>query len=82
MLRQQELSQARNPDLQASFVAMKRAAELARLTALQSDMAIVVVEHGSLLRIPADQPSGAIKKARRIPSPNFGRALNATPRQH
>ncbi|MEO7431952.1 MAG: hypothetical protein ABIR62_07995 [Dokdonella sp.] len=54
----QDLSKARNPDLRASFAAMQRAAELARKTAVQTDTAIVVVENGKLLRIPAAQLRG------------------------
>lgn len=52
---QQELSKARNPDLRASPVALQRAAELARQTAVQTDTAIVVVQDGRLVRIPAEQ---------------------------
>lgn len=52
---QQELSKATNPDLQASLVAMQRAAKLARQTALQTDTAIVVVKDGKLVRITAEQ---------------------------
>ena len=43
-MRQQELAQAKDPDLAASLQAIQRAAELARKTALQTDTAIVVVE--------------------------------------
>lgn len=52
---QQELSKARNPDLRASLAAMRRAAEMARKTAIQTDTEIVVVKDGKLVRIPADQ---------------------------
>ena len=52
---QQELSKARNPDLRASLAAMRRAAELARQTAMQTNTAIVVVLDGKLVRIPAEQ---------------------------
>ena len=50
-----DLSQARNPDLRGSLAAMRRAAEQARKTAVQTDTAIVVVKDGKLLRIPAAQ---------------------------
>lgn len=46
---------ARNPDLRASLVAMRRAALLARQTAMLTDTAIVVVEDDKLVRIPAAQ---------------------------
>lgn len=52
---QQELSKAANPDLQASLVAIQRAAALARQTAMQTNTAIVVVKDGKLLRITAEQ---------------------------
>ena len=52
---QQDLSKARNPDLRASLAALQRAAELARQIAVQTDTAIVVVQDGKLLRIPAEQ---------------------------
>jgi len=54
-MKQQDLSKAKNPDLRASLAAMQRAAELARRTALQTDTAIVVVQNGKLIRIPAEQ---------------------------
>lgn len=54
-MKQQELFKAKNPDLRASLAAMQRAAELARRTALQTDTAIVVVQDGKLMRIPAEQ---------------------------
>ncbi len=50
---QQELAKAKNPDLRASLAALRRAAQMARQTALQTDTAIVVVKDGKLLRIPA-----------------------------
>lgn len=52
-MKPQELSQARNPDLRASFVAMQRAAELARQTALQTDTAIVISQDGKPVRVTA-----------------------------
>ena len=52
---EQELSQAKNPDLRASLAAMRRAAELARVIAMQTNTAIVVVKNGKLERISAEQ---------------------------
>jgi len=52
---QQELSKARNPDLRASLVAMRRAAEDARRIARQTNTAIVLVRDGKPVRIPAEQ---------------------------
>ncbi|MCP5320353.1 MAG: hypothetical protein H7A12_05930 [Pseudomonadales bacterium] len=52
---QQELGKAKNPDLRASLAALQRAAELARQAAVQTNTAIVVVQDGKLVRIPAEQ---------------------------
>jgi hypothetical protein len=48
-----DLSQAKNPDLRGSMAAMRRAAALARKTAVQTDTAIVMVRDGKVIRIPA-----------------------------
>jgi hypothetical protein len=50
-----ELSHAKNPDLRASLIALQRAAELARKTAIQTNTEIIVVRDGKLVRIPAEQ---------------------------
>lgn len=51
----QDLSKAKNPDLRASLAAMRRAAQEARRTALQTNTAIVLVRDGKPVRIPAEQ---------------------------
>ena len=48
-----DISQAKNPDLRGSMAAMRRAAALARKTAIQTDTAIVQVRDGKVVRIPA-----------------------------
>ena len=48
-----DISQAKNPDLRGSMAAMRRAAALARKTAIQTDTAIVLVRDGKVVRIPA-----------------------------
>jgi hypothetical protein len=48
-----DISQAKNPDLRGSMAAMRRAAALARKTAIQTDTAIVRVHDGKVVRIPA-----------------------------
>ena len=48
-----DLSQAKNPDLRGSMAAMRRAAALARKTAIQTDTGSVVVRDGQPVRIPA-----------------------------
>ncbi len=50
-----ELQLAKNPDLIASFAAIKRAAQLARQTAIQTNTAIVVIKDGVLCRISAEE---------------------------
>jgi hypothetical protein len=48
-----DLSQARNPDIRASLEGMKRAAALARKTAIQTDTEIVLVCAGKPVRVTA-----------------------------
>ncbi|OJY89838.1 MAG: hypothetical protein BGP25_04345 [Lysobacterales bacterium 63-13] len=60
---QQELSKASNPVLRASLAAMRRAAELARQKAIQTDTEIIVVRDGKPVRIPAE----ALRAERRKP---------------
>lgn len=52
---QKDLSRAKNPDLRASMIAMRRAAAMARETAIRTDTGIVVVRDGKLVRISAKQ---------------------------
>lgn len=52
---QQELAKAKDPDLRASLQAIKRAAELARQTALQTDTGIVVVEGQKMVHVSAQE---------------------------
>jgi len=52
---QQELSKAKNPDLRASLAAIRRAADLARRTAIQTDTEIVIVKDGKAVRITAEE---------------------------
>lgn len=49
----QDISQAKNPDMRASWTVMQRAAALAPQTALQTNSAIVIVEKGK--RITTEQ---------------------------
>jgi hypothetical protein len=69
---EQEISQAKNPDLRASLAAMRRAAELARVIAMQTNTAIVVVKNGKLERISAEQ-------LRQSSRENFHAVLDAAP---
>ena len=48
-----DISNAKNPDLRASQEALRRAAELARQTAIQTDTDLIIVKDGRMVRIPA-----------------------------
>ena len=50
-----QLSQAKDKDLPASLIAMRRAARAARVTAVRTETAIVVLRDQKLLRISADE---------------------------
>lgn len=52
---QKDLGSARDPDLRGSLAAMRRAGELARKTAIQTDTGIVIVRDGKLVHISADE---------------------------
>lgn len=54
-MRQEDLPRAKNPDLRSSLIAMRRAADMARKTAIQTDTGIVVVREGKPVLISADQ---------------------------
>lgn len=47
------ITEAKDPDLRSSGAALRRAAELARKTAIQTDTNLVVVKNGELTRISA-----------------------------
>jgi len=49
----QDISKARSPDLRGSLPAMRRAAEMARRVAIQTDTEIIVVRDGKPVRISA-----------------------------
>ena len=49
-----DISKARNPDLRASQAALRRASQLARKTAIQTDTDLIMVRDGRTVRIPAE----------------------------
>ncbi len=51
----QDLSSAKNPDLRASLAAMRRAAAMARITAIQTNTEIVIVKDGNPVRVTAEE---------------------------
>ena len=50
-----QLSQAKDKDLPASLIALRRAARAARVTAVRTETAIVVLRDQKPLRISADE---------------------------
>jgi hypothetical protein len=50
-----DISRAKNPDLRASLAAMRRAAEMARKMAVQTETEIVILRDGRPVRITAAQ---------------------------
>lgn len=60
-----DIAQARNPDLRASMAAMRRAAQLARQIAIQTNTGIVMVRDGQCVRISAQELREADAEAQR-----------------
>lgn len=50
-----DIANAKDPDLRASLAAMRRAALLARQTAIQTDTSIVVIQDGQLIHVSAQE---------------------------
>lgn len=50
-----DLSHAKDPDLRNAMDALKRAGELARKIAIQTDTDLVIAEEGRLVHIPAEE---------------------------
>lgn len=50
-----DISKAKNPDLPASLIALRRAAAMARQVAIETNTGIVVVQDGKLVHISAEQ---------------------------
>lgn len=53
-MKPQDLSTARDPEMRASLTALRRAAALARKTAIQTDTELVVVRDGRIVRVSAE----------------------------
>ncbi|MCL2831503.1 MAG: hypothetical protein FWD77_12335 [Betaproteobacteria bacterium] len=54
-MRTQDISKVKNPELRGSLAALQRAAAMARKTAIQTNTALVIVQDGKTIRIPAEQ---------------------------
>ena len=52
---EEQLSHARDKDLPASLIAMRRAARLAREHAVRTDTAIIVFKDQKIVRVTADE---------------------------
>lgn len=52
---QTDFSAAKNPKLRGSLAAIRRAAEMARRTAIETETGIVVVERGRRIHISAEE---------------------------
>lgn len=52
---QEQLSQAKDKDLPASLIAMRRAGRLAREQAVRTDTAIIVIRNQTLVRVTAEE---------------------------
>lgn len=57
------IQEAKDPDLRASVAAMRRAAQAARRTAIQTDTDLIIVKDGQLIRISADELRKAAPRA-------------------
>ena len=56
-----DISEAKNPDLRGSLNALRRAAELARKTAIQTGTDLIILKDGKIVRI---SPEELIEQAR------------------
>lgn len=52
-MNEKDLSEAKNPDLRGSLTALRRASEMARQTAIQTETNLVIFEGGRILHISA-----------------------------
>ena len=59
-MKTKDITEAKDPDLRASAAAMRRAAQLARKTAIQTGTHLVIVIDGKLTRVPA---TSAVEKS-------------------
>lgn len=52
-MKAQDLAKAQNPDMRAALGALRRAAQMARATAIQTNTHLVVMKDGRIQRIAA-----------------------------
>lgn len=58
---QKDISKSKNADLRGSETAIRRAAEQARQTAIQTGTGLIIVEDGKPVRIPAAELGNTAK---------------------
>ncbi len=56
-MKAKDISEAKDPDVQAAMAALQRASLQARKTAIQTGTHLVIVKDGQLLRISAEELS-------------------------
>jgi hypothetical protein len=64
-MKPKNINEAKDPDLRASAAALRRAAEMARKTAIQTDTNLVIVKNGKLTRIPAQTLRAAFETGKK-----------------
>ncbi len=50
-----DIAEARSPEMRASMTALRRAAAMARRTAIQTGTDLVIIKDGVLVRVPPEQ---------------------------
>lgn len=58
-MKPKDISEAKDPDLRTSLAALRRAAHLARETAIRTGTSLIVFKDGKLIRISAQTLRGA-----------------------
>lgn len=56
-----DIANAKDPDLRASIEALRRASQLARETAIQTNTSIVIVQDGKMVYVAAEELREAAK---------------------
>lgn len=59
------IQEAKDPDLRSAAAAMRRAAQVARRTAIQTGTNLIIVKDGKLTRIPAQALRETVPSAER-----------------
>lgn len=54
-MKAQDINEAPTPEMRASLTALRRAAAMARQTAIQTGTDLVIFKDGKIVRVPAEQ---------------------------